>query len=79
MQWVECGGKIVLGQNTHVITCADILCFVVAFSEGCSFHQPHNCADFSVVLTHCLPVIITAKHLSYKQGGAPACKNTKRL
>jgi hypothetical protein len=69
----------VLGENTHVITCADILCCVVAVSEGHLFCQLHYYADFSVVLTHCLPINVTAKHLSYKQGGAPACKNTKRL
>ena len=68
-----------LMYNTHIITCADILCCVVAVSDGRSFHQPHYCADFCVVLTHCSPIIITAKHLSYKPGGTPACKNTKKI
>jgi len=66
VQWNECGGNIVLGENTHVITCADILCCVIAVSDRRWFRQPHYCADFSVFLTHCLPIIITAKHVSYK-------------
>jgi hypothetical protein len=68
------GGRILLGENAHLVTLDHVQCCAVAVSKRILFLSAVLSAVLRFILIHNIPIITISKRLDDKQRGGTTLK-----